>query len=236
MTAGFREAAIVLSTMTPASRKLSSASFVVGVAAGVAACTLLTHLYQRRQRRCRRKAAPRRFGGAIQLKPDKFARYTELHDKVWEGVLERMYKSNMRNFTIYYHAETSTLFHHFEWVGHWYRGDSNASTPEQEREWFDADMQAVAADPVVKEWWIQCEPCQEPFSQWIAGSPPPSEGGQGDWWAPLVNLTHCGHWPVEYSDERRDPDFIPQNPDGNTSSQPKPLPSEDKKVNASREQ
>jgi L-rhamnose mutarotase len=148
-----------------------------------------------------------------------------------------MYKSNIRNFTIYYHQETSTLFHHFEWVGHWYRGDPNSVISVQnEKAWFDADMQAVAADPIVKEWWTHCELCQEPFSQWLVGSPPPSEGGRGDWWAPLLCVNHCGHWPIEYSDKRRDPDFIPQNPDGTTSPQPKQLPPDDRDSSPPREQ
>jgi L-rhamnose mutarotase len=126
-----------------------------------------------------------------------------------------MYQSNIRNFTIYYHKETSTLFQHFEWIGH-------LEHPEQdEKAVFQNDMDAIAADPVTREWWRECEPCQEPFSQWKAWSKrnPPSEGGAGEWWAPLECVTHCGHWPLAYSSQRRDPDFVPlSNEDGPTST------------------
>jgi L-rhamnose mutarotase len=178
----------------------------------------------------------------------------------------------MRNFTLYYHAKTNTLFLHFEWVGHWYAengtpasqsvdssisyattndidmNNSNASnnntatetaasniagtpphllTPEEEQRLFQADMQAVAANPIVESWWAACETCQEPFVQWPPGSPPPSRGNANnssststtstttttpDWWAPLLCLGHCGHWPTEYSTANRDPDFVPQFP------------------------
>ena len=163
------------------------------------------------------RQAPRRFGGAIKLKREMFDRYTELHDAVWDSVLERMYESNIRNFTIYYHEETSTMFSHFEWIGHWHRNCS----PSEEKAMFEADMKAIADDPITREWWKQCEPCQEPFSQWPAEARPPSEGGQGDWWAPLQCLNHCGHWAMNYSNQRRDPDFVPQNPQSSTTTQPK---------------
>ena len=31
----------------------------------------------------------RRFGGAIQLRPDMYNLYTQLHDRIWDHVLER---------------------------------------------------------------------------------------------------------------------------------------------------
>jgi len=79
---------------------------------------------------------------------------------------------------------------------------------KQEKEFFDADMKAIADDPITREWWKECEPCQETFPQWPASSPLPSAGGQGDWWAPLECVNHCGHWPVAYSSQQRDPDFL----------------------------
>jgi L-rhamnose mutarotase len=193
--------------------KYTSSSFLLGMVAGAAGMAALAML--RRKRRDKR-AAPRRFGGAILLRPEQFDRYTELHDSVWEGVLNRMHRSNMRNFTIYYHKETNTMFSHFEWIGNW-----AAKSCEEEHALLESDMKAIADDPVTREWWAMCEPCQKPFSQWPAGAKNLSQGGEGDWWAPLQCLNHCGHWPVEYSELNRDPDFIPQNPKGKTTNQPK---------------
>lgn len=148
--------------------------------------------------------APRRFGGAIRLKPEKYKRYRELHDHVWDDVLQRMHRSNIRNFVIYYHQETHTLFHSFEWIGHWKNHDK-----ANEQALLQADMDAIANDAVTRQWWKECEPCQIPFSQWKSGQPLLSDGGSGDWWAPLECFAHCGHWPTAYSTQSRDPDFVP---------------------------
>jgi L-rhamnose mutarotase len=111
---------------------------------------------------------PRRFGGAIQLLPEQYDLYTQLHDAVWDQVLERMSRSNIRNFTIYYHEETNTLFQHFEWIGHWYLPSTNDTlvVAVEEATQFQHDMDAIANDPIVLKWWSYCEPCQQPFSQW----------------------------------------------------------------------
>eukprot|EP00545_Synedropsis_sp_CCMP1620_P008262 CAMPEP_0119014006 /NCGR_PEP_ID=MMETSP1176-20130426/9304_1 /TAXON_ID=265551 /ORGANISM="Synedropsis recta cf, Strain CCMP1620" /LENGTH=207 /DNA_ID=CAMNT_0006967139 /DNA_START=172 /DNA_END=795 /DNA_ORIENTATION=+ len=199
---------------------LSSSSFALGVIVGLGLYAVMGESWKTKKRQDKNTAAPRRFGSAIKLKPEQFGRYTQLHDAGWPGVLERMSKSNIRNFTIFYHKETSTLFSHFEWIGHWGRGQL---TEAEEKALFDADMQAIADDPVTQVWWTECEPCQEPFSQWPKGAPPPSQGGVGNWWAPLVCLNHCGHWATQYGEGLRDPDFVSQNPDGKTTVQPNAL-------------
>ena len=162
--------------------------------------------------------APRRYGGAIQLSPEKYQRYRELHDNVWDHVLERMYQSNIRNFVIYYHKETSTLYQSFEWIGHWtiHRNNELVSVEAKadEASLFQRDMAAIANDPTTRSWWQECEPCQIPFSQWPTNAKPPSQqlngsgGGAADWWAPLECVCHTGHWPTTYSAQRRDPDFV----------------------------
>ena len=100
----------------PTSDSSSASTTILAVAAATIAAAAAALAYHRRAKE--QRPAPRRFGGAIKLKPDQYRRYRELHDEVWEAVLQRMYDSNMRNFTIYYHKETSTMFHHFEWIGH----------------------------------------------------------------------------------------------------------------------
>jgi hypothetical protein len=62
-------------------------------------------------------SAPRRYAAAIRLAPGQYRRYRELHDAVWSDVLTRMNASNIRNFSIFYHEETSTLYQSFEWIG-----------------------------------------------------------------------------------------------------------------------
>jgi L-rhamnose mutarotase len=155
--------------------------------------------------------APRRCGACIPLRRDQYLQYRKLHDDVWEAVLERMYLSHIRNFVIYYHEETSTLFQSFEWIGHWY-GASKNLTKEEEQQLFQRDMEAIGNDPVTREWWKLCEPCQIPFSQFDKKTDlPPSQGGTKDWWSPMECVCHTGHWPVAYSPQRRDPDFLPLN-------------------------
>lgn len=205
------------------SSTVSVAAAAVAVGAGYLLGAASTWLWEEHRRRCRNqfydrtnnnyanpeedKPAPRRFGGAIRLKPEQYRRYRELHDNVWDQVLERMYQSNIRNFAIYYHKETSTLFQSFEWIGHWQR--PNAGKDEVEAALFQRDMDAIVSDPTTRSWWMECEPCQEPFAQWKTGGQPPSRGGSGgDWWAPLECVCHAGHWPTAYSMQRRDPDFV----------------------------
>jgi L-rhamnose mutarotase len=160
-----------------------------------------------------RRPAPRRFGAAIRLKREHYRRYRELHDHVWDAVLERMHRSNIRNFAIHYHEATSTLFQSFEWIGHWgLPAPSRLSRDEAERDAFRRDMKAIADDPVTRTWWKECEPCQEPFTKPPPDAKLPSDGGDPDadveWWTPLECVNHCGHWPLAYSVQRRDPDFV----------------------------
>ena len=197
-------------------------SFLLG-----AVTTWLWHqrIYQSRRRHERQEQqqqhqnpAPRRYGGAIRLNPLQYQRYRELHDNVWDQVLERMYQSNIRNFVIYYHKETSTLYQSFEWIGHWcgrstlsssVGGGDEHDDNHDEASRFQRDMDAIANDPITRSWWMECEPCQIPFGQWPSDGQPPSQGGGGDgWWAPLECVCHAGHWPTAYSIHRRDPDFV----------------------------
>lgn len=76
---------------------------------------------------------------------------------------------------------------------------------------------------MIRFWWTHCEPCQEPL-QWEG--PPPSQGGTGGpggaWWASMTCLNHCGGWPTAWANEWPDPDFVPNNPDGQISSSSNP--------------
>jgi len=121
-------------------------------------------------KRKKRKVA-QRMGGMIRLTPGKYEEYKRLHAAVWPSVLQRLYDSNIRNYTIYH--RDGILFSHFEYIG----------TD------FEADSAKISADPQTRKWWEVCEPCQHPLN-W--SGPPPSQGGTGpgQWWASMEEV--CG--------------------------------------------
>eukprot|EP00004_Rigifila_ramosa_P028102 TRINITY_DN9439_c0_g1_i1.p2 TRINITY_DN9439_c0_g1~~TRINITY_DN9439_c0_g1_i1.p2 ORF type:complete len:137 (-),score=20.62 TRINITY_DN9439_c0_g1_i1:190-579(-) len=113
--------------------------------------------------------APKRYGSVIKVRPEKLDEYKRLHAAVWPEILERIHKSNIRNYSIFLFGDT--LFSYFEYVG----------------QDFDADMAAIGEDPKTRAWWKVCEPCQQPL-EWEG--PPPSEGGKGNWWHPIDEVFH----------------------------------------------
>jgi L-rhamnose mutarotase len=92
-------------------------------------------------------ATVKRFGSVIGLRPEKEQYYRELHANTWPAVRERVAKSNIRNYSIYFGslAGERYLFSYFEYTG----SD------------FDADMQAIADDPETQRWWQETDPCQK---------------------------------------------------------------------------
>ena len=73
-----------------------------------------------------------RFGSVIGLNRDKEKYYRELHSNVWPSVLDRIKRSNIRNYSIYTSEIDGKkyLFSYFEYVG----------------ENLDADMKAIAEE------------------------------------------------------------------------------------------
>ncbi len=106
----------------------------------------------------KKKKRVKRFGSVIGLNPEKEQYYRKLHANVWPGVVARLRKSNIRNYSIYMAeiAGKRYLFSYFEYVGRH----------------FDADMRAMADDPVTRRWWKETDPCQrklptrKPGAQW----------------------------------------------------------------------
>src|SRR3972149_4601379 len=86
----------------------------------------------------------KRVGSLIKVKPEYEERYIILHKYTFPGVLDRIRKSNIRNYSIF--LLNGILFSHFEYIGN----D------------FVADMKAIA-DPVTKDWWKLTDPIQEPL-------------------------------------------------------------------------
>ena len=106
--------------------------------------------------------AVRRVASVIGLDPASVAEYERLHSNVWEDVLRHIARSGIRNYSIYRHGEL--LFSYYEYMG----------------EDLDADLAAMAADPVTRRWWALCSPLQRPVA----------ECGPGEWWHALDEIFH----------------------------------------------
>ena len=105
-----------------------------------------------------------RMGMCLKLKPGAVDEYKRLHASVWPGVLARISASHIRDYTIFLKQPENILFATWEYHG----AD------------FDADMAAMAADPVTQDWWKVCVPLQEPFET----------RKDGEWWAMMEAVFH----------------------------------------------
>jgi cytidyltransferase-like protein len=110
------------------------------------------------------------FGSIIGLRPEWVERYKVLHEHVFPGVLDRLTRSNIRNYSIFLGLARDdadagpagpalTLFSHLEYTGVDHAGD----------------MAEIAADETTKQWWTLTDPMQVPL---------PERAG-GDWWVAL---------------------------------------------------
>lgn len=105
-----------------------------------------------------------RMGMAIRLRQEKVEEYKRLHSDVWPDVLERIRKSNIRNYSIFLREPENLLFGYWE-----YHGSD-----------FAADMVEIAKDVVTQGWWKLTDPCQQRLE-----SCAPDEQ-----WAPMVEVFH----------------------------------------------
>ena len=108
--------------------------------------------------------SPERHAQIVRLRPEKADEYLDLHERVWPRIEQRLREAHIRNYTIFRHGDL--LIAYFEYIGI----D------------FDADMESMAADPVVQEWWTHTDPCQES----IEGA----EGGR--LWADAAQIWRLG--------------------------------------------
>jgi len=101
-----------------------------------------------------------RFGSLIKLKPEWEERYIILHKHTFPGVLDRIRKSNIRNYSIF--LRDGMLFSFFEYIGNDY----------------DGDIAEIGRDEVTKEWWKLTDPMQEPLGT----------RKEGEWWASMEEI------------------------------------------------
>src|SRR5690349_7919142 len=85
-----------------------------------------------------------RHAAVIGLQPGAIEEYERLHVEVWPAVLDRLGRSNVRNYSIYRYG--TLLFSYYEHVG----------TDH------DADMAEIAQDPQTQRWWTLTQPLQRP--------------------------------------------------------------------------
>jgi L-rhamnose mutarotase len=114
------------------------------------------------------KESPRRCAAVIGLRPEMEARYRELHADVWQGVLDRLEASNVRNYSIFVGTigEQRCLFAYYEYDG----------TD------FEADMQRISEDPETRRWWLETDPCQFPL---------PDAAAAGGKWSDLERVFYA---------------------------------------------
>ncbi len=109
---------------------------------------------------------PRRFASVVELRSEKEAYYRELHADVWRTVLDRIRKSNFRNYSIHLGEidGKKLLFSYCEYIG----------------DDLDADSRAIGEDPETQRWWKETDPCQRP----LAGE----NASKEDWWMDLEEV------------------------------------------------
>lgn len=116
----------------------------------------------------------KRTGSLIKLKPEYEERYIILHKHTFPGVLDRIYKSNIRNYSIF--LEDGLLFSYYEYIGKDYESDM-----------------AAMADETTQDWWKLTDPMQAPlFSR-----------KEGEWWAEMETLQHFDENVKPYNSVRR---------------------------------
>ncbi len=103
-----------------------------------------------------------RYGMVLKVKPEKLDEYKKLHAAVWPDVLKIIKLCHIKNYTIFH--KDGYLFSYYE-----YTGDD-----------YQADMDRMASEPVIRQWWSVCEPCQQPLET----------RKEGEWWALMEEVFH----------------------------------------------
>jgi L-rhamnose mutarotase len=98
---------------------------------------------------CATQPNPQRYAWVTGLKPEKAARYEDLHAHPWPNVNQMIKECHIQNFSIHEREINGQLylFAYLEYTG----------------KDFDADMKRMAADPETVRWWKETDPCQSPL-------------------------------------------------------------------------
>jgi L-rhamnose mutarotase len=104
----------------------------------------------------------KRYGMVIGVRPEKLEEYKRLHASVWPEIIRLLNEAHVRNYTIFQKDEL--LFGYLE-----YHGSDIA-----------ADFARMNSEPIVKEWYRHCSPCQVPLAS----------RQEGEWWAEMDEVFH----------------------------------------------
>jgi L-rhamnose mutarotase len=104
----------------------------------------------------------KRYGMVIGVRPEKLDEYKRLHAAVWPEIIRLLEEAHVKNYSIF--QKDALLFGYFE-----YHGSDLA-----------ADFARMNAEPIVKEWYAVCGPCQVPLAT----------RKQGEWWADMDEVFH----------------------------------------------
>ncbi|MDD3194354.1 MAG: L-rhamnose mutarotase [Paludibacter sp.] len=105
----------------------------------------------------------KKIGQMIRLKAEGEAEYVRLHAEPWPGVVDQIYRSNIRNYSIF--KRGLNLFACFEYVG----------------DDFEKDMAAMAADKATQKWWEAVKPLMEPLDDRLPG----------EFWSDMEEIFTC---------------------------------------------
>ena len=137
-------------------------------------CVVLVFNFSESKSANNKKSHITRYGSVIGLKKEYEERYIILHKHAFPGVLDRIRKCNIRNYSIF--LKDGILFSFFEYVG----AD------------FKADMEAMA-DETSKDWWKLTDPMQQPLEN----------RKEGEWWSSLELLYQMDRSNVPYEKAQR---------------------------------
>ncbi|KAL6696822.1 hypothetical protein J3F84DRAFT_309614 [Trichoderma pleuroticola] len=116
----------------------------------------------------KQKNPGRWFAQTVKLKKDRVEEYKACHAKVWPEVLKQIKDCGIEDYSIYYDDEMGLLFGTFRYIGYDYAGD----------------MEKMAANPKVREWWKMTDAMQESLVKGAVSS----EAGEPSWWRPLEQV------------------------------------------------
>ncbi|KAH7316540.1 rhamnose mutarotase [Stachybotrys elegans] len=116
----------------------------------------------------RQKNPGRRIGQIVKLRPECVEEYKACHAKVWPEVLKQIKECSIEDYSIFYDDSTGILFASFKYVGYDYAGD----------------MERMAQNPKVREWWQMTDKMQESLVPGAVSS----EAGEPSWWKPVEEV------------------------------------------------
>ncbi|KAM4065133.1 l-rhamnose mutarotase domain-containing protein [Hirsutella rhossiliensis] len=116
----------------------------------------------------RRRNPGRRFAQVVRLRPERVAEYKACHARIWPEVAKQIKDCGLEDYSIWFDDKSSLLFASFKYIGYDYAGD----------------MQRMAENPKVREWWKMTDSFQESLVEGATSS----EAGEPGWWKPMEEV------------------------------------------------